>query len=324
MKNHRLTRVIASTILAIFPVLCFAAKHYPSQPIRLVVPYPPGAGSDSVGRLLAQELAHVLNENVVVENQSGAGGSVGAGFVSKSKPDGYTLLLGNTGPNTIAPSVIRNLSYDIKSGFSPISVVATQPLFILVNKESTYKTFKDLVEAGTKKPGTLNFGSSGVGGLSHLAGEMINRETGAKFTHVPYRGGAAAMMAILSNEVVFHTPSAIDGVSQVKSGKMRALAVTSDSSWPATPDVPTVAQAGYPSLKIKFWYGLFAPSGTPPEIIEKLSKATKQALEVPEVKKKFADLGSVVAPSTPQILEKLIETDSARYSEVAKAANIQN
>lgn len=299
------------------------ASTFPDKPIRIVVPYPPGGGSDAVGRLFAKQLSEKIDRPVVVENISGAGGTIGATTVANAAPDGYMLLMGNTGINAISPSLLKRVPYDIDKDFTPISAVATQPLFILVNATTSYITFRDLIAAGKKEPGKLNFSSSGTGGLSHLAGELISSNTGAKFTHIPYRGGAPAMLAVLSNDVVFHTPSAIDGVQQVKSERMRGLAVTSAKRWAATPDIPTVAEAGYPDLEIELWYGLFAPANLPPEIGEKLGSFTRDALNDPENKKAFEAIGSLATPTTGNQLQELVKRDAERYSKIIDDSGIE-
>lgn len=320
---HRLIRTVLGASLLVLSATTAWAQAYPNKPIRIVVPYPPGGGSDAVGRLFAKHFSQEIGQPVVVENISGAGGSVGASTVAKATPDGYTLLMGNTGPNTISPSLLKKAPYDIEKDFTPISVVATQPLFVLVNATSPYKNFADLIAAGKKDPKALNFSSSGTGGLSHLAGELISSVTGAEFTHVPYKGGAPAMLAILSGDVAFHTPSAIDGVQQVKGGKMRGLAVTSTARWPASPEVPSVVEAEYPDLEIKFWYGLFAPANLPPAVAEKLSTVTQKVLKDPETIKAFDALGSVATPTTSKELQDLVLSDSARYAELIEKAGIE-
>lgn len=323
----------ASVLIALSAVLAVAAgssahaqttkQDWPTKPIRLVVPYPAGGGSDAVGRVLAQRLGQKLGQPVVVDNVSGAGGSLGAGVVSRAAPDGYTLLLGNTGTNSIAPSILKSVPYNIGKDFTPISVVTTQPLFVLVNATSKYKTFDDLVQDGRKNPGKLNFSSSGTGGLSHLAGEMISSSTGAKFVHVPYKGAAPALVGVLSNDVSFHTPSAVDGVAQVAGGKMHALAVTSAKRWPATPNVPTVVEAGYPDLVINFWYGLFGPANLPPAVLNKLTNAVRETLEDPSTKRAYDEMGSIATFTTSEELRKLAASDAVRYNKVATTAGIQ-
>lgn len=320
---RRFLHVALAATLCLVTASFAVAQTYPAKPIKLVVPYPPGGGSDSVGRLFAQKLSEKIGQPVIVENISGAGGSVGAALVAKTAPDGYTLLMGNTGPNAISPNLLKKVPYDVDKDFTPISVVASQPLFVLVDKASPYKTFADLVAAGKKEPGKLNFSSSGTGGLSHLAGELISSVTGAKFEHVPYKGGAPAMLAILSGDVVFHTPSAIDGVQQVAGGKMRGLVVTSAKRWPATPDIPTVQEAGYPDLEINFWYALFAPANLPAPVMDKLSTTTRLVLDDPATRKAFENLGSVATPTTSQELRSLVQSDEKRYAKVIATAGVE-
>ncbi|MDO9404969.1 MAG: tripartite tricarboxylate transporter substrate binding protein [Polaromonas sp.] len=299
------------------------SAQWPTKAIKLVVPYPPGGGSDSVGRIFATRLSQKLGQPVVVENLSGAGGSVGAAQVSKAAPDGYTLLMGNTGPNAITPHLLKNTPYDVDKGFTPISVVTTQPLYVLVNADSPYKTLADLVQAGKRDPGKLYFSSSGMGGLSHLAGEMISSSTGAKFMHVPYKGAAPALMGVLTNEVAFHTPSAVDGVAQINGGKMRALAVTSAKRWTATPDIPTVGESGYPDLVVNFWYGLFGPANMPKNVVDRLTAATREVLQDAATKKNYEELGSVATFTTSEELHRIVLSDAARYGKIISAAGIK-
>lgn len=321
MRNSLFPRMIVTALLAM--AACVAqAQSYPAKPIRLVVPFPPGGGTDVTARLVAQKLGERIGQSVIVENLSGAGGKVGTAAVAKAAPDGYTLLVGQTGPNTIAPSLYLNVGYDAENDFAPITNLIRMPLFLVVPASSPYKTLGDMVADGKKRT-DLNYASAGLGTLGHLTAELFNSVAGTKFAIIPYRGSAPALMALLSGDASFHFAAGVDALPQMTSGKMRALAVVGDSRTSLAPDVPTSAEAGVPGLTANLWYGLLAPAKTPRPVIERLHKETVGILKEPDVQAKFATLSAEAAPSSPEELDAIIKGDIAKYAKIVKAAGIK-
>ncbi len=298
------------------------AQSYPSKSIRMVVPFPPGGGTDVTARLLAQKLGERLGQSVIVENVSGAGGKVGTAAVAKAAPDGYTLLVGQTGPNTIAPSLYANLGYDAENDFASITNLIRMPLFLVVPAASPYKTLGDLVADGKKRT-DLNYASAGLGTLGHLTAELFNTLAGTRFAIIPYRGSAPALTALLSGDASFHFAAGVDALPQMTSGRMRALAVVGDSRTSLAPEVPSATEAGVPGLTANLWYGLLAPAKTPRAIVERLHNETVRILKEPDVQARFVTLSAEAAPTSPEELDMIIKNDIAKYARIVKAAGIK-
>lgn len=314
-------RMMLLAVLA-FSLGIAQAQSYPSKPIRMVVPFPPGGGTDVTARLLAQKLGERLGQSVIVENVSGAGGKVGTAAVARAAPDGYTLLVGQTGPNTIAPSLYANLGYDAENDFASITNLIRMPLFLVVPAASPYKTLGDLVADGKKRT-DLNYASAGLGTLGHLTAELFNTLAGTRFAIIPYRGSAPALTALLSGDASFHFAAGVDALPQMTSGKMRALAVVGDSRTSLAPEVPSATEAGVPGLTANLWYGLLAPAKTPRAVIERLHNETVRILKEPDVQARFVTLSAEAAPTSPAELDAIIKADIAKYAKIVKAAGIK-
>ncbi len=312
----------ASLSLISLTIACGHAQTYPSNVIKLVVPFSPGGGTDVTARLLAARLTERLAQSIVIENVAGAGGKIGTAAVAKAPPDGYTLLVGQTGPNTIAPNLDANVGFDPENDFAPITMLIRMPFLLVVASDSPYKTLGDLVASG-RKDSTLNYASAGVGTLGHLTAELFNSVAGTKFLVVPYRGSAPALRAVLSGEASFHFASGVDALPQMKSGALRALAVLSDRRTALAPEVPTAAEAGVTGLSADLWYGLLAPAKTPPAIIERLNREVVSILHEPDIKAKLLTLSAEAAPSTPQEFAAVIRRDVAKFRSIVKAAHIK-
>ena len=322
-RRRGLIRCAAALAAATFMLVGIgaAAQSYPSKPIRIVVPYPPGGAADVIARVIGKRLTEELGQPVIVDNRAGAGGSIGTQFVAKSAPDGYTLLLGNPGPNAINPSIYQHLGYHPESDFAPVGVVVTAPFYVVVPSASSIQSVRDLVALGTSKSGrATNFGSAGNGSLSHLGGEMFNLASGSAFTHVPYKGTAPLTTALISNEVQWSFLPGIDAASQVKSGKLRLLAVASPTRSPLSPDIPTLNESGLSGFDITLWYGLLAPAKTPRPIVDLLHQKLAKILAEPGIKAKFNDLSSVASLNTPEEFTSLIKGDVAKYAKAVKAS----
>ena len=298
------------------------AQDFPSRPLKLVVPYAPGGGADSVARIVAKKVAENIGQPIVIENKGGAGSIVGTDLVAKAEPDGYTLLLGQSGPISINPAVYKSLPYDPVKDFAPITMTTAYPYILVVNSESPAKTLQEFVALAKSKPGGLNYGSTGVGAANHLVAELFASKAGLKMTHVPYRGTALAVGDLVSGtlNVVFGDPISV--LPHIKSGKLRALAVTSLERSPVAPEVPTVAESGYPGFEALAWHGILAPARTPPAVIQKLNAEIVKALADPATKELLEKQAMQTVGNSPEAFAAFIQKDIATWKAVAAAANV--
>ncbi|KRC21436.1 tripartite tricarboxylate transporter substrate binding protein [Acidovorax sp. Root217] len=298
------------------------AQGFPNRPVTLVVPFPPGGGTDTGGRVIAEQLARRWGQPVVVENKGGAAGQIGADYVAKSRADGYTLLLGNIGTQAINPSLYAKLPYDADKAFAPISLVAELPLAMMVNPAVAAKTPAEFIALAKAQPGKLSYSSSGAGGAPHLAAEMFKDQTGTFILHVPYRGGGPAIADLLAGHVQLSFMTALEASGHIKAGKLRALAVTGDKRLPALPEVPTLGEGALPGFNAISWIGLLAPAGTPPDVVDKVAADVRAVLADEAVKARFAGLGGVPRATSPQEFGKLIAADKARYAQIIRSRKI--
>ena len=290
MMKPLLQRLVALAALAFAALAAQAA--YPDKPVKIMIGFPAGGPLDAHARLLAERLGQVLGQPVIIDYKAGAGGTVGAEFVARSAPDGYTLLMANTGTMVINPAVYTKLPYNTLKDFAPIARTAQQPLALVVNPEVPAKTIGELVALAKKNPGKLNYGSAGNGGISHLVPEMFKTATGTYIVHIPYRGSAPAFTDLLAGQVQLMAESIPQAAQYVKQGKLRALAVTGKERNAALPDVPTFAEAGISGLDVVGFYGLLAPAGTPKDVVAKLSDALRQVLETPDIRNRMVQQGA--------------------------------
>ncbi len=299
------------------------AQSWPSQNIRLVVPFPPGGSTDVLARRLAEGLRERLGQTVIVENRGGAGGTIGSEFVAKSAPDGYTLLMGVTGSHGVAPSLYPNLGYQPLRDFAPISLLVSAPLVLVVNPEVPARTLQDFIALAKKEPDTLTYGTPGNGTSMHLTGVTFDLQAGTKLIHVPYKGSAGALTDLLSGQIKSMFGDLLVVLPQIRAGKINALAVTSKDRNPLLPDVPTMAEAGLPGFEVLSWQGLFAPAGTPPAVVERLSKEVRAVMESKDVKDFFAAQGFLVGATTPAEFTAFVGSEVKRWGEIVKAGNVK-
>ncbi len=313
--------------LLLCTLLAAPAAWAQARTLRLVVPYPPGGPLDIAARVLAQAVKDTLG-NVVVDNKPGAGGNLGADLVAKSAPDGNTLLMGAVATHAINPWLYARMPYDAERDFTPLTLVAQVPNVLVMNAEAALRlniqSLADLVAYARRNPGKLNYGSGGNGSAGHLAGEMFKAQAGLFVVHIPFAGGPPAQLALVSGQVDFNFDNLAAASANIKSGKLRALAVTSAARSAAMPDLPTVAEAGaalgLKAFDISTWFGLFGPAGLTPEVTGKLSKAFVDALGTPEVKARLAALLAEPAPMTPAQFAAFVKAESAKYQKVVKAS----
>ncbi|MBO9644270.1 MAG: tripartite tricarboxylate transporter substrate binding protein [Pseudacidovorax sp.] len=300
-----------------------AQPDYPSRPITLVIPFPPGGSADVIGRLMGQRISTALGQPVVVDNRPGAGTAIAAGYVAKAPADGYTLLLGSPSTFTANPAIRSNLPYDPVKSYDPIAIVARIPLVLLANKDVPINTVKEFVAAAKASPEKYSYASFGAGTTSHFAGEIILGAVGAKMLHVPYKGSAPAMTDLIGGQVPFSVDTVTAAIPQLKGGKVKAIAVTTAKRSSQLPNVPTFAEAGYPDINVDTWIMLVAPKGTPAPVRERLEKAIEQIVASPDAKAALAAQGAEPAFAGQAASAKQIENELPLMRAVALRANIK-
>jgi len=299
------------------------AQVYPAKPIRMIVAYPPGGGTDIVGRMVAQKLGETLGQGVLVENRGGASGNIGTELAARAAPDGYTILMGNVAPNAINVSLFKNLPFDPVADFVPVSLVASTPNILVVHPSIPARTVKEVIALAKAKPGTLNFASAGVGSSSHLAGELFRILAGADIVHVPYKGAGPAIVDVLSGQVQLYFATMPAAMPHVKSGKLAPVAVTSSRRSQALPDLPTTAEAGVPGYEASTWYGVLAPAHTPAAVIARLHENIVKILAVSETRARLADQGFEPVGNSPEEFGAYIKSEIAKWGKVIGDAGIR-
>jgi len=315
----RLTTAGLLVLAATFPV---AAQDFPSRPIRMVIAFPAGGPTDFVGRLLADKLKDSLGQ-VIIENKPGANGAIGADFVAKSQPDGHTLFLTTVGAVAITPNMRKDLPYDVLRDFAPVTLVVRNTTVLVVRADSPANSAKDLVAMAKAKPGALPFASTGVGSTTHLALELFQTAAGIKFVHVPYRGAAPALTDLLGGQVEAFYADVPVLMPQIAAGKVKPLGAASGQRNPMLPNVPTLAEIGYPDTQSDNWYGLLAPAKTPPAVIAKLNAAFVAAINDPVVKDKLIKSGAIPIANTPEQFGQILKDELARWGKVVREKDIK-
>ena len=321
MKIARRTALVASAAA----LLCAAVAHaetYPTQAIRVLHGFGPGGNADTIARLLGVELGKTLGQSIIVEPKPGAGGLLAGDTVAKAKPDGYTLLLA-TGGHAISPAMYSKLPYDAVKSFQPVAGVSTFPFLIVVNTQGKFQNIKDLLAAASTKPGTVTYGSAGIGTGQHLAGALLAQMAGVQMNHIPYKGESAAVSAMLGSEVDFVVLAPTAAVSHIKAGKLRALGTSGSTRWPGLPDVPTVAEQGVPRYEVKSWTALLAPAGTPASVVKRLNTEVNAVLARPDIRARIEETtGGEISTTTPEELRTRIDSDVKRWVQLVADAKI--
>jgi len=298
-----------------------AAQVYPAKPVKLIIPFPPGGSNDIVGRMSAAQLGERLGQQVVVDNRGGAGGTIGTDIAAKSPPDGYTLLLISTA-YAFNTSIYKKLPYDPATSFVPVAMLGTGPAVLVVNPALPVNSVQELIALAKEKPGQLNNASAGVGSFQHLASELFRLQAGIDLTHVPYKGGGPAMMDLIGGQAQVSVGSLIQMLPHIRSGKLRALGTTGAKRSPALPDVPTVAEAGVPGYEATNWWGILAPAGTPPAVVDRLNKELAAIALSAETKKRFESEGAEAVQMNPAEFGKHVADETAKWARVVKEAGI--
>ena len=323
MNKRALIRTACALALAAMLPNVSAQDAYPNKPIKLVVPFPPAGGTDVLSRSIAQAMASATKWLIVIDNKPGAGGNIGLDFAAKSPPDGYTIAMGQTANLAVNPALYSTMPFDPLKDFAPIALISSQPLILVVSDSSPYKTLKDLVDAAKKNPGKVNMASSSNGTIGHIGGELFQRRAGIKMTHVPYKGAGPAVTDLMGGSVdcFFGNTQAVGGL--VTAGRLRPLAVTSPQRLGNFPNVPNVAEQGYPGFEAATWSCLVAPAGTPAAIVDKLNAAANKALGTSEMRAKLHEDGSTPLGGTPQQFAEFIKKEHAKWGSAVRDANIK-
>jgi tripartite-type tricarboxylate transporter receptor subunit TctC len=304
------------------PLVVPAQTKWPERPVRIIVPYAPGGTTDYAARLIAQKLTEETKNSFVVENKTGASGTIGTELVAKAAPDGYTLLTNDT-TYAMLPSLFKRLPWDHANGLVPVTTLAVTPVVLVVPADSPFQNLHQLIDYARKNPGKLNFGSGGTGSSTHLAGEVFKKDGKLFLTHIPYKGAGDAMLGLMSHQVDILITASPTAMNQVNSGKIRALAVTGDTRLAGMPNVPTFKEAGLPEYTVTNWFGLAAPKGTPPDVVNKLYTLVKTALADKNIKERLAQVGAQPGGMSPQAFAAFVQQQTAMWSAAAKASGVR-
>ncbi len=315
LRRHLLATVVLAACLPVATAWAQSAP-WPTRPVTLVVPFAPGGGTDIGTRIVAQKLSQLWGQSVIVENKAGAGGNVGLELVSRAKPDGYTLLTGNVGTQSINPTLYKKLSYNPDTAFTPIGQFAELPFVLVAPASLPVRDAKELVALAKSKPDALNYASSGIGGSPHLSGETFKIATGTRIVHVPYKGGGAAMSDLIAGNVQLLFASVLETSAHIKAGKLKALAITSRQRVQALPDVPTLQESGISGAESGSWLGLLAPAGTPREIVDKVSQGLQQVVAMPDVQQQLLAQGAIAVGGSAADFAGLIAADRKKYARI--------
>jgi tripartite-type tricarboxylate transporter receptor subunit TctC len=299
------------------------AQNYPARPVKMIVPYAAGGGTDAIARVVAQTMSEKLGQTMVVENVATGGGNVATTQAASSAPDGYTVLMANQGPMTVNPHMMKGLKVDTMKAFSPVTLIASAPLLVVVPENSPIKTLADLIKAARDNPGKLTYGSAGNGSASHVATLLLNHVAKINTLHVPYRGAGPAISDLLGGQTQFMVTTIPSVAGLVETGKMRAIAVTSEKRTPLLKDIPSVAESGFPDYRASAWYGLVVPAGTPAPIIDKLRSAATAALENEMVRSRLASDGALPIGNSPEEFRAFMGDEYARWKEIIDSSNLQ-
>ena len=311
-------------VASFLPAFVYGQSVYPSRPIRMVIPFAAGGAIDMMARPVGKKLQELLGQPVVIDNRGGAGGNIGAELVAKSSPDGYSLLMGSTSPLAINPAYFSRMSYDVLRDFTPIAQIVQQPLIIVTNLSQPFRNIQDVVAFAKRNPGKLNYGSAGLGTSNHLVGEMLSNSAGIKMEHVPFSGGAPALVALLGGQIELLITQPNTVLTHVKSGRVRALATTGSKRSPAYPDVGTLVEAGYKDLDVVGWYCIVGPANMPRPIVDRLNADIRRAIASPEVHDALIAEGTEPTTGSPEELGILMKTELERWAKVVKRAGIKS
>ena len=321
MKRRQLLQTAVSA--AFLPGLVQAQDKYPSKPITWVCPYAAGGNADSRSRQVAKAMSAILGQPIIIDNKAGAGGNIGTEVIARGKPDGYTIGMGNFAPLAVNHALFKKLNFDPANDIVPIGLIEKGPLILMVRNDSPYKSVKDIVAAAKASPGKLSFASGGIGGSHHLSGALLENAAGIDLIHAPYKSGAAGATDLMGGQVQMMFEQMYSAMPAIKGGRLRALAITSKTRSPLLPDLPTMAEQGFPAVEVLNWQGLVAPKGISPELVKTLNAALNKALQDPEVKEKILSQGNEMGGGSPELFAALIKSEAPRWAKVVRDAKIE-
>ena len=321
MKRRQLIQSALSA--ALLPSLVQAQDKYPSKPITWVCPYAAGGNADSRSRQVAKAMSVILGQPIIIDNKAGAGGNIGTEVIARGKPDGYTIGMGNFAPLAVNQALFKKLNFDPANDIVPIGLIEKGPLILMVRNDSPYKSVKDIVAAAKASPGKLSYASGGIGGSHHLSGALLENAAGIDLIHAPYKSGAAGATDLMGGQVQMMFEQMYAAMPAIKGGRLRALAITSKTRSPLLPDLPTMAEQGYPAVEVQNWQGLVAPKGIPADLVKVLNAALNKALQDPEVKEKILSQGNEMGGGTPEQFAALIKAEAPRWGKVVRDAKIE-
>lgn len=305
------------------PLLAYAQDKYPSKPITWVCPYAAGGNADSRSRQVAKVMSTLLGQPIIIDNKAGAGGNIGTEAIARAKPDGYTIGMGNFAPLAVNHALFKKLNFNPFTDLVPILLIEKGPLILMVRQDSPYKSVKDLVAAAKAAPGKLSYASGGIGGTHHLSGALFEHAAGIDMIHAPYKSGSAGATDLMGGQVHMMFEQMYSAMPSIKGGKLRALAITSKTRSPLAPDIPTMAEQGYPEVEVLNWQGLIGPKGMPAELIKQLNAVGNKALQDPDLKEKILSQGNEVGGGTPEQFAALIKAEAPRWAKVVRDAKIE-
>ena len=321
MKRRELLQATGTALLV--PAWAQAQDKFPSKPITWVCPYAAGGNADSRSRQVAKAMTAVLGQPIIIDNKAGAGGNIGTEAIARGKPDGYTLGMGNFAPLAVNQALFKKLNFDPQNDLTPICLIERGPLILMVRNDSPYKTVKDIVAAAKAAPGKLSYASGGIGGSHHLSGALFENAAGIDMIHAPYKSGSAGATDLMGGQVHMMFEQMYAAMPSIKAGRLRALAITSKTRSPLAPDIPTMAEQGFPAVEVMNWQGLIGPKGLSPDLIKQLNAACNKALQEPEVKEKILSQGNEIGGGTPEQFAALIKAEAPRWAKVVRDAKIE-
>jgi len=320
MKRRELLQVVGALVV---PAWAQAQDKYPSKPITWVCPYAAGGNADSRSRQVAKAMTTVLGQPIIIDNKAGAGGNIGTEAIARGKPDGYTLGMGNFAPLAVNQALFKKLNFDPQNDLTPICLIERGPLILMVRNDSPYKSVKDIVAAAKAAPGKLSYASGGIGGSHHLSGALFENAAGIDMIHAPYKSGSAGATDLMGGQVQMMFEQMYTAMPSIKAGRLRALAITSKTRSPLAPDIPTMAEQGFPAVEVMNWQGLIGPKGLSTDLIKQLNAACNKALQDPEVKEKILSQGNELGGGTPEQFAALIKAEAPRWAKVVRDAKIE-
>ena len=320
MQRRELLNLVGGALLV--PAWAQAQDKYPSKPITWVCPYAAGGNADSRSRQVAKAMTTVLGQPIIIDNKAGAGGNIGTEAIARGKPDGYTLGMGNFAPLAVNQALFKKLNFDPQNDLTPICLIERGPLILMVRNDSPYKSVKDIVAAAKAAPGKLSYASGGIGGSHHLSGALFENAAGIDMIHAPYKSGSAGATDLMGGQVQMMFEQMYSAMPAIKAGRLRALAITSKTRSPLAPDIPTMAEQGFPAVEVMNWQGLIGPKGLSPDLIKQLNAACNKALQDPDLREKMLGQGNEIAGGTPEQFAALIKSEAPRWGKVVKDAKI--